>query len=201
MSLDHDGRQLLAARAARRPAFWGEVPDVSGSDTDSLVTLTVDAAARVTRVETPAAERLREARRLERSVLEAYRAADTARAISVQLSRDAEEPPATATELVAALRPRAQRVVDVATYRPLSDPGLPPDPALAGVPARASLAATGRSDNGYLEVELGVVGDPVAVRADGAWLSAATFQTLAGALLSAFRAAQTPRGGTRWPSR
>lgn len=194
MSLDHDGRRLLAARAATRPAFWAEVPDVAGSDPDALVTLTVDAAARVTHVEVPAAERLRDPQRLERAVLAAYRAADTARAVSVQLSRDAEEPPATAAELVAALRPRTRRAIDVARYRPLSDPGMPadPDPVLAR-PARPSLAATGRSDNGYLEVELGTTGDLVAVRADAAWLSAATPSTLAGALLSAFRAVHTPQ--------
>ena len=219
MALDHDGRRLLAARAARDPAFWAEVADTPGSDPDSLVTLTVDAAARVVHVDVGSPDRLRDPRVLERLVQDAYRAADTARAVAVQLAgpTGTERVPATQEEVVAALRPRTRRAVDVARWRPLSDPTAPVAEADgsgdADATAPTSRSTHGLSDNGYLEVELGVTGDPVAVRADGAWLGGATAGTLAAALLGAFRQAHdqqarlldtptaTPTpGGSPWPT-
>lgn len=207
MTLDHDGRRLLAVRSARAPEFWGEVPDATGASSDGSVQVVVDAAARVRDVSVLAADQVRRPERLSLALREAYEAADTARAVAVQEQRGLPEPPTTAEGLREALRPRVRRRERgaVARSRMVADSG-GADPTSVPEPPVPSLGS-GSSDNGLLHVHLDHAGRVSAVDADPAYLSAATAPQIARALLQALDRCSTalvrtldaaPAGGSPW---
>ena len=211
MPLDHDGRRLLAARAARAPEFWGEVPDARGRSGDGAVEVVVDAAARVRDVSVLDPGPVRRPERLSLALREAYDAADTARAVAVQGQRGFPDPPSTAEGMREALRPRVRRRERgaVARTRMIADSG-GADQGSVPEPPVPSLGS-GASDNGLDTVRLDHAGRPVEVDVDPAYLSAATTTQLAQALQQALAhcfAALTrtldnpaPTGGSPWPTR
>ncbi|CAM3824917.1 hypothetical protein NOMA109596_12735 [Nocardioides marinus] len=185
--LDHDSRLVLAHRAATRPDFWGPTEDASGADASGAVEVVVDPAALVRAVRVCDPGLLRTPEALQARVLEAHRAADTARAVAVQLAHSVEEPPATPEALVASLQPRVRRPSDAVRHaRMVADSGGTP-PTHAPPPR----GVQGLSQNGMVTVGTDADGRPATVLADPAWLSAATAGGLQQALLQAFQRAFT----------
>lgn len=182
--LDFDGRQRLAILQERGGGTrFREVGPVSGTDAATGLTLTLDAARRVTEVQVPDAGPVRTSQQLRAAVRAAYQEADVARA---RASREDSREPA----------PAGDRVDVTPLLRP------PPSPrrdivrrtraAVANgqhSASRASLAAAGRSDNGYVAVTVGPTGVVEDVEADPAWLLGAREHYLESALAEAFRQA------------
>lgn len=182
VELDFDGRQRLAILRERGGSTrFREVGPVSGTDTGTGLTLTLDAARRVTEVRVPDAGPVRTPQQLRAAVRAAYQEADTARA---RASREDSREPA----------PAGDRVDVTPLLRP------PPAPrrdivrrtraAVANGQhsgSRATLAGAGRSDNGHVAVTIGPTGVVEDVEADPAWLLGAREHYLESALAEAFR--------------
>ena len=154
--LDHHSRLVLAHRAAARPDFWGPTEDASGADASGAVEVVVDPAGLVRAVRVCDTGLLRTPEALQARVLEAHRAADTARAVAVQLAHSVEEPPATPEALVASLRPRVRRPNDAVRHaRMVADSGGTP-PTHAPPPR----GVQGLSENGMVTVGTDADGRP-----------------------------------------
>lgn len=180
--LDHDGRQRLAILQERSGGTrFREVGPVSGTDAETGLTLTLDAARRVTTVQVPDAGLVRTSPQLRAAVRAAYQEADLARA---RASREAAREPAPAgdqVDVTPLLRPPpAPRREIVRRTRAAVANG-----QRSG--SRPSLTGAGRSDNGYLAVTVGPAGVVEDVEADPAWLLGAREHYLESALIQAFR--------------
>lgn len=179
-TLDLEGRRLLDHYAGIEGAdALDDVPPATGRDGDDRLELTVDAARRVVRVRVLDGTRLRRPADLARAVATAYAAADAARGVaSLERAGAAERWIAEAEALrTGARRLRRGSPPDLARLRELRHR----DPA-----RRRALRASGRSDNGYLEVVRDSRGDVVLVDADESWLAGSRPEHLEDALTQAF---------------
>lgn len=185
-TLDLEGSRLLDHYVGLEGGdALGDVPPATAQDADGRLELRVDAARRVVGARVLDPGRLRRPDDLARAVARAYAAADAARGLAA-LDRSG----ATGAWLdgAEALRTGTRRL----------DRGTPPDlERLRRLrrgerPRPRALRASGRSDNGYLEVVRDARGDVVQVIADPEWLSAARPEHLQDALTQAFAA--TTRG-------
>ena len=182
--LDHAGRQRLTALQERGGAArFQEVPPTVGTDRETGLSLTVDAARRVSDVRVPDAGRVRTPAELRAAVRSAFQEADIARGRASR-TRLGDQPPAGAeidvSTLLGPSRPPRSGVVKAS--RALVESGL-------RTPAARSFVATGRSGNGYVSVTVGPTGVVEDVDADGEWLGAAREHFLEAALEEAFREA------------
>lgn len=192
-ALDHSGRRRLAALRERNGSErFRDVAPVTGTDAETGLSLTVDAARRVGEVRVPDVDKLRTPDRLRAAVRSAFHDADSARD---RASREASghRPPRAAeidvTPLLGPSRPSRRGIVKRARQAVAN--GVPTDFA-------TSLMGTGRSDNGYLTVTIGPTGVVEDVDAELEWLAAAQQHYLEAALDEAFLAAsQTLDGDSR----
>lgn len=182
--LDFEGQQRLAVLQGRHGGTrFREVAPVVGTDRETGLDLTLDAARRVADVRVPDAGLLRTPALLRAAVRSAFQDADLARA---RASREAagERPPAgDDLDVTPLLRPTSLPRRDIARRTRAT--------VASGVPARSAptLATTGRSGNGYLTVTLGPTGVVEDVDADPGWLAGARGQFLETALVQAFHEA------------
>lgn len=196
-SLDFDGqRRLEALRGRGSSTRFQEVAPVTGTDPETRLGLTLDAARRVVAVHVPNAGLVRTTGLLAAAVRVAFQDADLARARASR-ERSGERPPrADASGLVdvsALLRPAAAAGRDTArrTRAVVAGSGV-------GTTTSPSLASTGRSANGFLLVTVGPTGVVEDVEADAGWLAGAREEFLESALVQAFQeAALTKVGETR----
>ncbi|KRB78204.1 hypothetical protein ASE01_08625 [Nocardioides sp. Root190] len=200
-SLDFDGQRRLEALQARGSGTrFHQVAPVTGTDPETRLALTVDAARRVVAAIVPDASLVRTSGLLAAAVRVAFQDADLARARASRERSGDRPPPADASGLVdvsALLRPAATRERGVArrTRATVAGGAGGAGGATATVP---SLAATGRSANGFLLVTVGPTGVVEDVEADAGWLAGAREQFLESALVQAFQeAALTKVGETR----
>ncbi len=189
-TLDHSGRQRLTTLQKRSgSARFQDVEPVPGTDPRTGLTLTIDAARRVGEVRVPDVGKVRTTDQLRAAVRAAFHEADSARDLA---SREASGEPS----------PQAAEI-EVTT---LLGPSRPPRPGIvkrareavaSGIPTHVatSLAATGRSSNGYLTVTNGPTGVVEGVDADHQWLVAAQQHFLEAALAEAFHAASKTQDG------
>lgn len=179
--LDFEGQHRLAALQERHGgARFREVAPVVGTDRETGLVLTLDAARRVADVRVPDAGLLRTPALLRAAVRAAFQDADLARA---RASREAagERPPAgEELDVTPLLRPTSVPRRDIARRTRAT--------VASGVPAGGAptLATTGRSGNGYVAVTLGPSGVVEDVDADPEWLAGAREQFLETALVQAF---------------
>lgn len=187
-TLDPEGRLRLAALQERSGHDrFQEVGPTTGTDTETGLILTVDAARRVEDVRVPDAALVRTPGLLRAAVRAAYQDADLARARASRESAGRRPPDGERIDVTALLRPPPPAPRGVAGRTRAS--------VASGVPAarRSALSGTGRSDNGYLAVRLGPTGVVEDVETDAEWLAAAREQYLETALVQAFaQAARTP---------
>ena len=188
--LDHAGRRRLSMLQERYGAErFAEVPPVTGSDPESGLRLTLDAARRVGEVKVPDVGRVRTPERLRAAVRAAFEDADQARAAASRAA-NGERPPSSSeldvTPLLGPSRPSPRGIVQrtrVAVANGVTTPAAP------------SLHSTGRSGNGYLTVTIGPTGVVESVDADPEWLAAAGQHYLEAALTEAFHAAELTLDG------
>lgn len=172
IKLDTAGQQRLHALQARHGStYYQVVPPQRGTDPDGRVSLTVDAAARVTDVSVDKVEELRTPDRLAAAFDDAWLAADNLRALaSAEQAADHE---ALVERGRAVLEGRLR--VTAPAPRPVR-PGAAADQRARppAVPGRAGSAA-----HGYLDVSLPGGGfGRMRVTADGPWLTQVSRQVL-----------------------
>jgi DNA-binding protein YbaB len=193
-ALDHSGRQRLAALQERNGSErFQEVAPVPGTDAETGLSLTVDAARRVGEVRVPDVDKLRTPDRLRAAVRSAFHDADRARDLASREASGERQPQAAEIDVTPLLGPsRPSRRGIVKRARQAAANGVPTDFATT------TLMATGRSGNGYLTVTIGPTGVVEDVDADPEWLAAAQQHYLEAALDEAFHAAsQTLDGDPR----
>lgn len=196
-TLDREGQLRLAALQERSGADrFRDVGPTTGTDTETGLTLTIDAARRVEEVRVPDTGPVRTTGLLRAAVRAAYQDADLARARASRESAGQRPPDGERIDVSALLRPPKPPRRGVA--------GRTRAAVASGVPAarRSVLSGTGRSDNGYLVVRLGPTGVVEDVEADAEWLAAAREQYLEAALAQAFAdAVRTPAPTTTGDNR
>jgi hypothetical protein len=193
--LDIDGRQRLATLRERGSApRFQEVGPVTGSDPETGLALTLDAARRVLAAHVPDAGLLRTSGLLRAAVRVAFQDADLARSRASRELTGGEPPRTAADEIDVAtlLRPERTAPRGVARRTRAAVAGGSDDDARSTTP---SLSATGRSANGFLLVRVGPTGVVEDVEADTAWLAGAREQFLEAALVQAFQEAALTKVG------
>lgn len=189
-TLDIDGRHRLAVLQERYGAarFQDVGPSV-GTDPETGLALTIDAARRVAGVRVPDAGLVRSAGQLRAAVRTAFQDADLARAQSSRAAGGEAPPRGTEVDVTPLLGPsRPPRGDIVRRTRAAAAHGV-----LAGL--TPTLMATGRSGNGYLTVTVGPTGVVEDVAADPEWLLAAPEHYLETALEQACHEASLARNG------
>lgn len=189
-TLDIDGRHRLTVLQQRYGAArFQDIGQTVGTDPETQLSLTIDAARRVAGVQVPDAGLVRSTSQLRAAVRTAFQDADLARARSSRAA-SGEAPPRGAeidvTPLLSTSRPPRRDIVQ--RTRAAVANGVP-----TGV--TPTLMSTGRSGNGYLTVTVGPTGVVEDVAADPEWLLAAPEHYLETALEQAFHEASLARNG------
>lgn len=181
MTTDMTRSAVLDRMRATEPQTTQEVPEVTASDRDELITITLDSARRVTAVRVADVSRLRTPYDLSRALIGAFQAADGERAL---LSLDAQGTREEFLERVErdfsdnpGLRVPRVRDVSYAAYQ-RGELGRP-------TTSREPSPAAGVSDNGYLRIQRGADGMLLVVDADAEWLAAARPEFLEDAIVQA----------------
>ena len=191
-ALDPIGRQRLESLQARYGSErFQDVAPTSGVDPESGLTVTIDAARRVTAVGVKDVAGLRTPERLRTAVRTAFHEADREREEASRLASGERLPADGEFDVATLLGPsRPSRRGIVARARQAADSG--------AATARAfSLMATGRSRNTYLAVTIGPTGVVEDVVADPEWLPAAQPHYLEAALDEALHEASHLSDGDR----
>lgn len=189
-TLDIDGRHRLAVLQERYGAArFQDVGQTVGTDPETGLSLTIDAARRVTGVQVPDAGLVRPVGQLRAAVRTAFQDADLARARASRTTKGEAPPRGSEVDVTPLLSPsRPPRGDIVRRTRAAVANGV-----VAG--ARPTLLSSGRSGNGYLTVTVGPTGVVEDVVADQQWLLAAPEHYLETALAQAFHEASLARNG------
>lgn len=183
MTLDYAGRERLRSLQQKFDIeTYQQVPPTSGTDGLNRLSLTIDAACRIIDVRIRDIDGLRVCGHLREALDQAFRSADTERALaSLRTSGACDEYAARG-----AARIRGEVPIDTGDLQGLA---ASMRYQFAAVDADDDLMATdspvGRSGNGYLAIQLAEDGSVTDLDIDASWLSAARPENLRRALLEA----------------
>lgn len=174
------------------PAMFHAVGDSTGTDRHERLRLTIDSERRVVAVQVLDVDALRRPQALSDALLQAFGAADGARALaSLERAGRREEFLARAEETLSGRAPaRAPAPPDVSRAASLARRGAGPRSRRPAPPPPVS------SDNGYLTVHRGADGRLLSVEADAEWLSSTRTAYLERAILQACAFEGLPLGGS-----